>query len=162
LRGDRLSAIVAIAISAAACRGSPPSRAGIAGPTPVACLDHTFTGHSGILRQVAFSPDSQLLATSSAEGTVKLWRVADRSLVKTLTHPAGVTSVAFSRDGRWVVSGSYDQVVRIWSLHDRTLPRLPNGHSGTVWSVAFSPDGQWLASSSVDRTVKLWRLQVNR
>ena len=100
-------------MSAAACRGSQPSHAGIAGPTLVARLEHTFTGHSGILRQVAFSPDSQLLATSSAEGTVKLWRVADRALVKTLTHPAGVTSVAFSRDGQWLVTGSYDQIVRI-------------------------------------------------
>ena len=49
--------------------------------------------HGGVLRQVAFSPDSRLLATSSSEGTVKLWRVPDGTLTATLTHPAGVTSV---------------------------------------------------------------------
>jgi hypothetical protein len=32
-----------------------------------------FWGHTGILRELAFAPDGRLLATSSVDGTVKLW-----------------------------------------------------------------------------------------
>ena len=32
-------------------------------------------GHAGAVSDVAMSPDGKTLATSSADGTVKLWRI---------------------------------------------------------------------------------------
>jgi WD40 repeat protein len=49
-------------------------------PALQAHLHHTFGPFPAMLRQVAFSPDSQWLAISSVDGTVKLWRVSDRTL----------------------------------------------------------------------------------
>src|SRR6185436_3726880 len=80
----------------------------------VCFLVHTFGGHTAPGRHAIFSPDSRFLASASADGTVKLWRIADRKLVRTLMHPAGVTSIAFSPDGQWLASGSYDGIVRVW------------------------------------------------
>lgn len=114
-------------------------------------------GHTAEGRQLAFSPDGQTLATSSVDHSVKLWRVTDGKLVRTLAHPEGVTSVAFSKDGLLLVSGSYDGIVRLWRVSDGSLVRTFRGHAGTVWSVAISPDGQTVASSGEDKTVKLWR-----
>src|SRR5688572_4663954 len=118
-------------------------------PTVHARVAHTLKAHSAPLRQVAFSPDSQLLATSSADKTVKLWRISDRKLVRTLPHPAGITSIAFSPDGQWLVTGCYDATVRVWRVAPPTsvaLVRTLSGHQSTVWSVAVSPDGQRIAS----------------
>jgi WD40 repeat protein len=126
-------------------------------PTLRATLARTITAHRGPGREVAFSPDGQILATSSVDSTVKLWRVPDGKLLRTLPHPEGVTSIAFSPDGTQIVSGSYDSKVRVWRLSDGALSRTLAGHVGTVWSVAFSPDGTLIASSGEDRTVKLWR-----
>ena len=39
------------------------------------------TGHSGSVLSVAFSPDGTTLATGSIDKTVRLWRVADGTLV---------------------------------------------------------------------------------
>ena len=126
-------------------------------PTLRAHLQHTFR-HTNEVMQVAFSPDSQILASSSVDHTVRLWRVADAKLIRTLTHPEGITSIDFSRDGQWLVSGSYDRAVRIWRVRDGSLARTLTGHGGTVWTVAFSPDGQRVASAGEDKVVKVWRV----
>ena len=46
------------------------------GSTLKAHLQHTFTGHSQEAKGVAWSPDGQVLATSSVDRTVKLWRLS--------------------------------------------------------------------------------------
>ncbi|KOR30824.1 hypothetical protein TI04_03895 [Achromatium sp. WMS2] len=58
-------------------------------------------GHTSSVESVAFSPDGTILASASADNTIKLWRVADGALLRTLTggHTGWVNSVAFSPDG---------------------------------------------------------------
>jgi WD40 repeat protein len=112
-----------------------------------------------LLCDKADASPSKLTPTELRE-VVRLYRRAstDLALVRTLTHPQGVTSVAFSPDGRWLVTGSYDRGVRVWRTSDGTLARTLSGHQGTVWSVAVSPDGERVASGGEDRNVRLWRL----
>jgi len=120
-------------------------------------LAYTLPAFSQEGREVAFSADGLLVATSSPDSAVRLWRVADGKLERTLRHPEGVTSISFSRDAQWLASASYDGNVRVWRMSDGSLVRTMTGHAGTVWSVAFSPDGQTIASSGEDKVVKLWR-----
>jgi tetratricopeptide (TPR) repeat protein len=117
----------------------------------------TLTGHTGVVYSVVFSPDGQLLASGSADQTIRLWKVGDGSLVRELKgHTRPVQSVAFSPDGQLLASGSNDQTVRLWKVGDGRLVRELTGHTGPVQSVAFSPHGQLLASASSDLTVRLW------
>jgi WD40 repeat protein len=68
---------------------------------------------------VAFSPDGRLLASGSADNTIKLWEVASGSEVRTLTgHTYLVWSVAFSPDGRLLASGSGDNTIKLWDISD--------------------------------------------
>jgi WD40 repeat protein/subtilase family serine protease len=118
-------------------------------------------GHAGDVTSVAFSPDGSLLASSGSwDATIKLWRVSDGALVRTLTgHTDWVNSVAFSPDGSLIASGSDDSTIKLWRVSDGALVRTLTGHWGPVTSVAFSPDGRLLASSgSDDSTIKLWRV----
>jgi hypothetical protein len=119
----------------------------------------TLTGHTDVVTSVAFSPDGRLLASGSADKTIKLWEVASGSLVRTLSgHTNYVKSVAFSPDGRLLASGSADKTIKLWEVASGSLVRTLSGHTDYVTSVAFSPDGWLLASGSHDHTIKLWEV----
>ena len=112
-------------------------------------------GHKGYLNDVRFSPDGQIIASASDDGTLKLWDT-NGMLLKTLEgHSRAVTSVAFSPDGQLIVSGSIDESMKLWTRAGGLLKTLdvPDGH-GWINDVEFSPNGQYFASAS-DR-IRLW------
>ncbi len=110
-------------------------------------------GHGAKVHKVTFSPNGQIVATASADTTVKLWQ-RDGRLLKTLTgHRRAVYGVTFSPDGQTIASTSDDRTVKLWKL-DGTLLKTHN-HTSEVYAVAFSPDGQTLASATWDGRVHL-------
>jgi WD40 repeat protein len=64
---------------------------------------------------VAFSSDGLLLANSSGDSTIKIWRVQDGQKIRVLKgHTAPVRSVAFSPDGQTLATGSGDSTIKLW------------------------------------------------
>jgi WD40 repeat protein len=79
----------------------------------------TFSGHNGPILGVAFSSDSQLLATASTDGTAKVWDVSAGVSVQPLTlygHTGPVLDVAFSPDGGRLVTAGGDGTARVYAL----------------------------------------------
>jgi WD40 repeat protein len=112
---------------------------------------------SGNILAVAFSPDGSNLLSINMDGTVKLVRSSDESLIWSLTQKA--TCVAFSPDGKAIVLGLGfpENSVQIRRASDGGLVRTLDSHANWVCAVAVSPDGAMLASGSTDCTIKLWR-----
>ncbi|MCS7209295.1 MAG: hypothetical protein NZ874_06955, partial [Fimbriimonadales bacterium] len=110
-------------------------------------IEHYLTGHTNTVNSVAFSPNGQLLASGGSD-SIRLWRVSDGQLVRTLTDIG--YSVVFSPDGQYLASGSdyRDNTVRLWRVSDGQLVRTIRGHTTWIPSVAFSPDGQYLFAGS--------------
>src|SRR6478735_8551403 len=90
-RAFLLYLIITLVFASAGCtRKSAPAQD--TGETLNATPERKFV-HDAHVWSVAFSPDGQLLATSSVDKTIKLWRVTDGALVRTLVHPEGVTCI---------------------------------------------------------------------
>ena len=121
----------------------------------------TFTGHTGRVYGISFSPNlaKPLLASSSNDGTIKLWNL-NGILLNTLSgHTDVVHNVRFSPDGQTLASSSHDKTVKLWRVADGKLLRTLTGHANWVHQVGFSPDGKLLISASWDRTAKLWQVE---
>lgn len=120
-------------------------------------------GHSGIIWDLAFSPDSQMLASVSSDGTSQVhdWRTGD--VVKILNFPAQVVSVSFSPDGHTLAVGGVDesqnqiQNAAVWTFAVGSwspifkLPEYLN-----VTALAYSPDNRWLIGGGTSRNVQVW------
>ncbi|MFB2770574.1 CHAT domain-containing protein [Pelatocladus sp. BLCC-F211] len=117
----------------------------------------TLKGHGYWVWGVSFSPDGQILASTSWDKTVKLWNVTTGQVIKTLTeHTGEVTNVSFSNDGKILASASGDKTIKLWNVATGEVVKTLTGHTSWVWGVSFSPDGKILASASGDKTIKIW------
>lgn len=66
---------------------------------------------------LAFSADGVILASGSADQSVKLWNAITGDLVAILTgHTDRISGLAFSPDGTTLASGSYDRTVKLWDV----------------------------------------------
>ena len=114
-----------------------------------------FIGHRAGLWGVAISPDGEIIASASADQTVKLWN-KNGKLLRILTgHNSGVLGVTFSPDAEIIASTDEHGKILLWDKNGELLKTLKE-HSGPVSRVTFSADGKIIASASEDKTVKLW------
>ncbi|MFH0901743.1 MAG: WD40 repeat domain-containing protein, partial [Pseudomonadota bacterium] len=111
-------------------------------PATASARQHqVLSGHRGLVRVVAFSPDGSLLASGSDDRTVRIWDIANGTEQRTLAgfHTGMVYGVAFSPDGRWLASG--DGSIALWEVANGKLVKRIEGSV----PIAFSPDGRRLA-----------------
>lgn len=114
-------------------------------------------GHSATVRSVAFTSESQTLASSSADGTVRLWNIESGLEVRQFNSKskADFNCVAVSPDGKYIAAGDWDGRLYLWQINDtKPSPFMKiRSHTKLISSIAFSPDGKWLVSSSWDKTI---------
>jgi WD40 repeat protein len=146
----RRGAVLVLAVvcaALAACSKSPTSDGGpSAGGQPK--LRHTLTGHTDWIRSLAFSPDSQTLASGATDRKIILWDVAGGKSTATYNAADAVAALAYRPDGKELAAGitGLGSQLELWDLATGTKTvRDKTKKTGLVESVAYSPDGKLLA-----------------
>ena len=92
------------------------------------------------MNAVVFSPTGHTIATSSRDGTARVWAL-DGELLAELPHHSPVLSVAFGGgEGAVVGTGLEDHSVGVWDWAAAREQARLWGHTRAVTSVRFSPD----------------------
>ncbi len=119
----------------------------------------------------AYSKDGKLIAAVYGNGTVRIWDVNNKELIRTITgNKSGYFhSIDFSPDGLLVAVGgsgpfeNNNQIpsadnyqIMIWDISSGILKQKLFGHTYCVNTVAFDYSGKRLISASRDNTVRIW------
>jgi WD40 repeat protein/transcriptional regulator with XRE-family HTH domain len=116
-----------------------------------------FSGHSGWIYSVAFSPDGKYVLTGSQDGTARLWNTENGREVRQFGAQAGgVAAVAFSPNGKLLLTGGNDGTARLWDAASGAQVRSFRADTKGLTAVAFSPDGLYALTAGGDRTARLW------
>ncbi|MBT8349856.1 MAG: hypothetical protein KJO26_01265, partial [Deltaproteobacteria bacterium] len=135
-------------------------------------------GHSDEVTNALFIPNTGYVATSSLDGSVKLWESGSGREVKTLKEPKtqkriqfenrrriqklNITnkyySLAVSPDGKFLIAGDIFGRINIWgtSSGDKIKSVKSILRNQLINSIAFSSDGKKFVTGSEDGRLQIW------
>ena len=121
-------------------------------------LQQVLTGHKLAVEALTFSLKDDLLASASADGSVRFWSLDSKPLANIGYRAVGIRSLAFSPEGQLLAAGGTDGGIRLIGVRDRRPVSTTPAHKNTVYGVAFNATGKLLASAGFDRTIHLWKI----
>ncbi|ETO03176.1 G-protein beta WD-40 repeats containing protein, partial [Reticulomyxa filosa] len=108
------------------------------------------------IKNMQFSSDSQLLASPSLDGTMRIWDVKSGNEVQTLEYSFGfVTGLEFFPDNKTIIT-SYLSPIRLWNLRLQMEIQELKGHQNDVIALHVLPDGNTFISGDLDGIIRLW------
>jgi WD40 repeat protein len=120
-------------------------------------------GHQDSVLSVVFTPDGKQVLSAGMDKTIKVWNIADGSVVRELSnpalkaapggpapaHPGWVYALRLTADGKRLLSaGSAPRLRGYLALWDVASGKMLSGREmnvGTVFALAVSPDGTKVA-----------------
>ncbi len=116
----------------------------------------TFHVHTAAVLALAWSPDSTMLASGSADATAQVFDATTGHVEHSLPHSGAVNGVAWEPTGTGhLATACSDGSVNIWDVNS-SARTIYSGHGGAVMSVAWGSNG--LASGSVDKNIIVWQV----
>ena len=81
-------------------------------------------GHDAVVLDVEFNPKGDILASTSVDGTVRLWNTSTGDQIAVLKADGNLQKALFSPDGQLVLTTLNDNTARIWKIDGKNSPDL--------------------------------------
>ena len=105
--------------------------------------------HKAAINDLSWRVDSNVLASGSEDGTIKLWEMDGGKEIKNIAaHGGGVTSIEMARDGK-IVSTGRDRLTKLWDPNGAAIKEF-TAFGDMAMEVAITHDsgrvvaGDWL------------------
>ena len=120
--------------------------------------DHKWGARSlSWVTSLAFSPDSNLLATGHEDGKVRLWNLKNKKpIAEVHLSKLGVSALAFKPDGQELAVATEDCSITLLEIPGFKPVGKLLGHKDRIPSMVWSPEGSKLYSAGWDTTVRVW------
>ena len=116
-----------------------------------------LSGHQGLIRAIAFSPDGATLATGAEDGTLRFWDANSGASFATLDLQAAVTAIDWSNDGKRIAVALARAAnnLQIIDAATRTVAHSLQAPAATVTSLAFDRSGAMLVVGAREGTLSI-------
>jgi WD40 repeat protein len=118
----------------------------------------SLLGHTSWVFSAIYSPDESQIASTSMDGTVRLWDVATGDCLHVLPHEHWTIRTIFSPDGGELIVSGRSSNIYVWDTRSGVLLRTLTGHNDWIWTISLTTDGQTLFSAGEDLTIRVWDL----
>uniref|UniRef100_A0A6Q2X9S5 U3 small nucleolar RNA-associated protein 13 C-terminal domain-containing protein n=1 Tax=Esox lucius TaxID=8010 RepID=A0A6Q2X9S5_ESOLU len=124
-----------------------------------------FRGHRRGVWCVLFSPMDQVLATSSADGSIKLWGLQDFSCLKVCVVEVGAQLfedacllfyLIFVSRGTQLLSSGTDGLVKLWTIKTNECVKTLDAHQNKVWGLHATRKDDRMVTASADSNITVW------
>ncbi|MCX7736959.1 MAG: choice-of-anchor D domain-containing protein [Candidatus Kapabacteria bacterium] len=120
-----------------------------------------LAGHNGSINSISINK-SNSAATSSDDGTIKIWDLNNQTLTKTLYGHANKVSIAkWLNSNNILFSGSYDSDIRIWNVSLGQSGKPLDNHLSPVLAGDNNSDGSFIVTGGVDKKLIFWDVKSN-
>jgi WD40 repeat protein/transcriptional regulator with XRE-family HTH domain len=142
-----------------------PDGSRIASSVPLAIWDagtgrqiESLVGHTDWVMGTAFDPEGKRLASTSLDGTVKIWDIGPgQEGVAVNAPPSGYgTRLTYAPVASEFATNGGDGTATMWDAETGRARLRLNGHEQDILSIAYSPDGSRFATGSLDASVIVW------
>ncbi|KAF9589603.1 hypothetical protein IFM89_025963 [Coptis chinensis] len=125
-----------------------------------------FNDFGGKINSVDFHRTEDLLITTSEDDSVRLYDIANATLLKTTYHKKhGADRICFTHHPSSVICSSVynldstGESLRYLSMYDNRCLRYFKGHKDRVISLCMSPINDSFMSGSIDHSIRIWDLR---
>jgi WD40 repeat protein/serine/threonine protein kinase len=125
-------------------------------------VQFTLRGHEGNVHALLYSPNPSVLASASADHTVRFWEAGTGLPSDAKACDGVMRTLAFSANGLLLAAAGESRLVTLFSMDNWTQKMALKGHPLTVRCLAFSPDQQTLATGCDDQKVRLWDISTGQ
>ncbi|MCY4465181.1 MAG: hypothetical protein OXE46_06565 [Chloroflexi bacterium] len=117
-----------------------------------------LSGHQGLIRALAFSPDGSQVASGADDGALRFWDASSGAAQASVVLGAPIVALDYSPDGRLVAVATARTAENLLLLDARTGVQVASYPLPTpgVTALDFSPDSQLLAVGAAQGLFTIW------